>query len=87
MKKEIYYSNRTANVSWLSSRLESKGPQPCKGKILGFANSPVDQPYKKVEVGKEKFEKIVENASVTQQDHLVEDLLDFLKWRERHVLH
>ncbi|XP_033215965.1 transport and Golgi organization protein 2 isoform X2 [Belonocnema kinseyi] len=76
---------KTANVAWLSSRLESKGPQSCNGNIFGFGNSPVDQPYKKVEVGKEKFKKIVENTSVTQQSHLVENLLDFLKWRERHL--
>lgn len=76
---------QNAKVTWLSSPLNSKGPQRCDERILGFGNSPVDQPYKKVSVGKEKFESIVKNASISEQDILIQDLLQFLKWKERHL--
>ncbi|KAK2582684.1 hypothetical protein KPH14_004958 [Odynerus spinipes] len=75
----------TADVHYLSSSSKSKGPEICQNDILGFGNSEIECPYKKVKVGKEKFSNIVHNAKSSQQDHLIEDLLKFLKSKERHL--
>lgn len=67
----------------VSSALDSSSPQNCKEEILGFGNSGLEQPYKKVEVGKEMFKKIVENASTSDQENLVQSLMQFLKCKEK----
>jgi uncharacterized protein with NRDE domain len=51
--------------------------------ILGFGNSGIEKPYKKVLAGKEKFEKIIQDASTLEQEHLIEDLIQFLKQEEK----
>lgn len=57
----------------------------CQNDILGFGNSPIECPYKKVEEGKKSFSSIVHNIKTSQQDELIENLLQFLKSRERHL--
>lgn len=52
-------------------------------KILGFGNSGIEKPYKKVLAGKGIFEKIVNKASTFQQEQLIEDLLKLLKREEK----
>ncbi|XP_043673050.1 transport and Golgi organization protein 2 [Vespula pensylvanica] len=75
----------TADVYYLSSSLNSSGPKMCQNDILGFGNSPIECPYKKVEEGKKSFSSIVHNIKTSQQDELIENLLQFLKSRERHL--
>lgn len=58
----------------------------CQDDILGFGNSPIECPYKKVEEGKKSFSSIVHNIKTSQQDELIENLLQFLKSRERYVI-
>lgn len=70
-------------MHYLSSQLDYPGPLTVREKILGFGNSGFEKPYKKVLVGKERFEKIVKNASTSEQDNLIEELLKFLKQDER----
>ncbi|XP_003701818.1 transport and golgi organization 2 [Megachile rotundata] len=74
-----------ANVHCLSSSINSIGPSLAEDSILGFSNSGLGVPYKKVEVGKEKFKSIVNNANVSKQTHLIEGLLKFLKSKEKHL--
>lgn len=75
----------TADVHYLNSSLKSSGLKVCHDTILGFGNSDFEYPYKKVEAGKEKFSAIVNDAKISQQDHLIESLLQFLKSKERYL--
>ncbi|XP_046824333.1 transport and Golgi organization protein 2 isoform X1 [Vespa crabro] len=75
----------TADVYYLSSSLNSSGPKICQDNILGFGNSTIECPYKKVEAGKESFSNIVHNIKTSDQDELIENLLQLLKSRERHL--
>lgn len=70
-------------VHYLTSALKSEGPVLCKEEVLGFGNSGLEVPYKKVEGGKEMFRNVVENAKVERQDQLIEDLITFLKSEKR----
>lgn len=72
-----------ANTHYLSSSVNSTGPKMCNGDIIGIGNSGIEHPYKKVEVGKEKFKHIVKNANVSTQNTLIEELINFLKSRKR----
>ncbi|XP_012288046.1 transport and Golgi organization protein 2 [Orussus abietinus] len=72
-----------ASINGLSSSDNSPGPQTFQDRVLGFGNSSFEHPFKKVEVGKEKFSNIVDNATVLEQDVLIKDLLHFLKSKER----
>ncbi|XP_043473640.1 transport and Golgi organization protein 2 isoform X1 [Leptopilina heterotoma] len=81
----VLFELANANVRWLSSPSDMKAPQTSEEKILGFGNSPFDQPYKKVQVGKETFEILVKNASVKDQQQLIQNLLEFLKCSDRHL--
>lgn len=74
-----------ASVYYLTSSEGSEGPRICEDNILGFGNSMMDQPYKKVQAGKEKFKRIIENATISKQDSLIKDLLEFLKEKESHL--
>lgn len=74
-----------ANVDCLSSSSKSTGPFSCEDTVLGFSNSGFDIPYKKVERGKEKFKNIVTNVKVSNQAELIENLLKFLKSKERYL--
>lgn len=79
----IFFSN--ANVHYLSSCPKCTGPKICNDKILGVGNSGIDYPYKKVEVGKQHFERIIQSADVSKQDELISELISFLKSREKYV--
>lgn len=81
----ILLNLRNANVHCLSSSINSKGPSLVQDSILGFGNSGLDVPYKKVEVGKERFKNIIKNATVSKQTDLIEKLLTFLKSKEKHL--
>lgn len=74
-----------ANVHYLSSSINSIGPSLAEDSILGFGNSGLDVPYRKVEVGKERFKSIINNAKASKQTDLIEDLLTFLKSKEKHL--
>lgn len=63
--------------------MDYPGPLKIKEKISGFGNSGFEKPYKKVLMGKERFEKIVNEASTSKQESLIEDLLQLLKQEER----
>ncbi|XP_076646390.1 transport and golgi organization 2 [Halictus rubicundus] len=74
-----------ANVNCLSSSRESTGPFTSQDTVLGFSNSNFEIPFKKVEGGKEKFKSIVNNAVVSKEADLIEELLKFLKSKERYL--
>ncbi|XP_058794748.1 transport and Golgi organization protein 2 [Phymastichus coffea] len=76
---------RRSDVCYVSSEKGHRGPQILQDKILGFGNSGIETPYKKVLAGKEKFEKLVTNATNSQQNQLIEMLLQFLKQEERYL--
>lgn len=57
----------------------------CQDDVLGFGNSTIECPYKKVEAGKERFSSIVHNIKTSEQDELIENLLQLLKSRERYM--
>lgn len=61
------------------------GPSSEQNSILGFSNSGLNVPYKKVEIGKERFKNIVSDAKVSTQTELIEDLLTFLKSKEKYT--
>lgn len=71
------------NVHYLTSALKSEGPVLCSDNVLGFGNSGLEVPYKKVEGGKEMFRNIIENAKVERQEELIEELIKFLKSKKR----
>ncbi|KAI4497044.1 hypothetical protein M0802_007790 [Mischocyttarus mexicanus] len=75
----------TADVYYLSSSLNSSEPKICQDNVLGFGNSSMECPYKKVEVGKDKFASIVSNVKTSQQDDIIENLLELLKLKEKHL--
>ncbi|XP_076664224.1 transport and golgi organization 2 isoform X2 [Andrena cerasifolii] len=74
-----------ADVNYLSSSTNSEGPSSTQNTILGFSNSGLDVPYKKVEAGKEIFTSIVSNAQVSKQTDLIEKIIKFLKLKKRHL--
>ncbi|XP_011143841.1 transport and Golgi organization 2 homolog isoform X2 [Harpegnathos saltator] len=74
-----------ANVHYLNSCVECTGPMMCNSDIIGIGNSGIDYPYKKVETGKEEFKVIVKNADISNQNNLIEKLVNFLKSKERHL--
>ncbi|XP_071861672.1 transport and golgi organization 2 [Bombus fervidus] len=76
---------QNADVKYLSSSHNSTGPNSSQDNILGFGNSGLDIPYKKVEVGKEIFKNIVKDIKVSRQMTLIEELLKFLKSKERYL--
>lgn len=77
---------RNADVNYLSSAVNSTGPSSNQDAILGFSNSGLGVPFKKVEVGKEIFRSIVNDAKVQKQADLIEELIKFLKLKEKYVL-
>jgi len=76
---------RSSDVYYLSSELEYSGPKVLKDNILGFGNSGMEKPYQKVLAGKDRFKNLVDNASISQQEQLIEDLIQLLKQEERHL--
>lgn len=74
-----------ADVNYLSSSQTSTGPGVARENILGFGNSGLNVPFKKVEAGKDAFKTIISGAKVSKQTELVEKLLTFLKSKERHL--
>ncbi|XP_011498385.1 PREDICTED: transport and Golgi organization protein 2 [Ceratosolen solmsi marchali] len=76
---------RSSSVYYLNSLLNFPGPMRISDKTLAFGNSGIEKPYKKVSIGKENFEKIVNDASTLQQEQLIENLIQFLKLEERHL--
>ncbi|KAG7203735.1 hypothetical protein KM043_013763 [Ampulex compressa] len=74
-----------ANVHYLSSCEKSTGPLTYENDVLAFGNSGTECPYRKVEKGKEKFNNIIKGAKVSEQDNLIEELLKFLKSKERYL--
>ncbi|CAD1475494.1 unnamed protein product, partial [Heterotrigona itama] len=76
---------QNADINYLSSSHNSTGPNSSQDNILGFGNSGLDIPYRKVEVGKKMFENIVKNVKVSKQTRLIEELLKFLKSKERYL--
>ncbi|KOC69757.1 Uncharacterized protein C22orf25 [Habropoda laboriosa] len=76
---------KNADINYLSSSKTSTGPCSTQDSILGFGNSGLDVPYKKVEVGKEIFKNIVNNVKVSEQTNLIDKLLTFLKSEKRYL--
>lgn len=74
---------RTCDVHYISSIANFPGAKTVNEKILGFGNSGMENPYQKVLAGKEKFEKIVDTATTSQKEVLIEDLMQLLKQEER----
>lgn len=75
-----------ADVHYLNSSPRSVGPVIYRNTTaLGFGNSEIECPYKKVEVGKEQFLNIVRDIKITQQDNLIENIMQLLKSKERHL--
>ncbi|XP_076230899.1 transport and golgi organization 2 [Calliopsis andreniformis] len=74
-----------AGVYYLSSAVNSTGPCSSQDTVLGFSNSGLGVPFKKVEVGKEIFRNIVNNAKVPNQSDLIEELIQFLKLKDKHL--
>ncbi|XP_029664974.1 transport and Golgi organization protein 2 [Formica exsecta] len=72
-----------ANTYCLNSDARSTGPKMCDNDIIGIGNSGIEHSYKKVEVGKEEFKCIVQNANVSKQNTLIEELINFLKSRTK----
>ncbi|GAB1859026.1 hypothetical protein CAJAP_00013 [Camponotus japonicus] len=70
---------KNANTYYLSSDARSTGPKMCDSDIIGIGNSGIDHSYKKVEVGKKEFKQIVQNANISKQNILIEELINFLK--------
>ncbi|XP_026671672.1 transport and Golgi organization protein 2 homolog [Ceratina calcarata] len=91
-KKQIYnpfvlvlVNLLTADVNYLSSSETSTGPDLAQENILGFSNSGLNIPFKKVEAGKEMFKTIIKDTKVSKQTDLIEKLLTFLKSKERYL--
>ena len=57
----------------------------------GISNSVYDKPWRKVEYGKEAFSRVLtQNTSLSQQDHLQEELMNMLndttQWGEHLII-
>ncbi|XP_017763714.1 PREDICTED: transport and Golgi organization protein 2 homolog [Eufriesea mexicana] len=76
---------RNADVYYLSSSQNSTGHILGQDNVLGFSNSGLDIPYRKVDIGKEIFKNIIKNVKVANQTNLIEELLTFLKSKERYL--
>ncbi|XP_012269731.2 transport and Golgi organization protein 2 [Athalia rosae] len=74
-----------ADVSVLCSAQDSSGLQKCSDDILGLGNSAIDQPFTKVRNGKKKFRNIIRGMTTGEQDKMIENLLEFLTWDEKHL--
>ncbi|XP_025995775.1 transport and Golgi organization protein 2 isoform X2 [Solenopsis invicta] len=72
-----------ANVHYLSSCTKSIGPKICNSDVIGIGNSGLNHPYKKVEVGKEEFKRIIQGVDTAKQDDLIDKLIYFLKSKKR----
>ena len=78
--------HRNSDICYLSSIQNFPGPITIDKEFLGFGNSGTEEPYQKVLVGEQRFEKLLHDAKVSQQEELIEDLIDFLKQEERYVI-
>lgn len=58
----VQYFSSNANTHYLSNGANSTGPKMCNSDIIGVGNGGLEHPYKKVEVGKEEFKRIVQNC-------------------------
>ncbi|XP_011305147.1 transport and Golgi organization 2 homolog [Fopius arisanus] len=77
---------KTADVSFISSSRSCQGPQlSVTDTILGFGNTSVETPYKKVINGKEQFRQIVTDPKIVNENVLIEKLIQFLKSNEQHL--
>ncbi|XP_024939940.1 transport and Golgi organization 2 homolog isoform X2 [Cephus cinctus] len=83
----ILINLRTAAVYYLNSSENSPGHVVCQDNVIGFGNSLLDTPLKKVEAGKKWFQKIVENVTVSNEESLIEDLIKLLGNREKYILY
>ncbi|XP_043486468.1 transport and Golgi organization 2 homolog [Polistes fuscatus] len=75
----------TTDVYYLNSSSSSLGPKMCQDDVIGIGNSLMECPYKKVQVGKEKFASIVSNVKISQKNDIIKNLLELLKLQERHL--
>lgn len=51
---------------------------------LGFGNSPIETPYKKVENGCKRFQEVIDKYNNTKyKDELIKQLVDLLKWNHK----
>lgn len=55
-----------------------------KEQYIGFSNSPLDTPLKKVIAGQERFYTVINDYKDEKKEVLVEKLMDLLKWDEKH---
>ncbi|XP_014204854.1 transport and Golgi organization protein 2 [Copidosoma floridanum] len=76
---------RSSDVYYLSSEFNCSGQKTLHDDVLGFGNSSIERPYQKVLIGKDRFKKIIDNASTIRQEQLIEDLIRLLKQEERHL--
>ncbi|KAG5683900.1 hypothetical protein PVAND_013159 [Polypedilum vanderplanki] len=70
--KTYFTSNSTQSVVKLNDN------------FIGASNSPVDTPLKKVIEGKKRFQKIIENSRNKSEKDLIEELINLLKWEDKH---
>lgn len=77
-----FFSN--ADVHYLSSA-KCTGPKKIYDDVIGIGNSGLDNPYKKVEIGKEEFKYIVQDVDISKQDDLIEKLIHFLKSEKKYA--
>ncbi|XP_071574385.1 transport and Golgi organization protein 2 isoform X1 [Temnothorax nylanderi] len=81
----VLFNLNNADVHYLSS-IKSTGPKKiCNSDIIGIGNGGLDHSYKKVEVGKEEFKHVVQDADISKQDDLIEKLIHFLKSRKKYL--
>lgn len=71
--KSIFTNNATKDLKILNA-----------GDVVGISNSPIDSPLKKVEAGKEKFRKIIQDYGNKNKDVLIDELMNLLQCKERY---
>ncbi|XP_036145767.1 transport and Golgi organization protein 2 homolog isoform X2 [Monomorium pharaonis] len=79
----VLFNLNNADVHYLSSCTKNAGHKICNSDIIGIGNSGLSHPYKKVEVGKEYFKRIVQDVDTSKQDDLIDKLIQFLKSKKR----
>lgn len=75
------------NSDEIKASYVSNTPKTSNVLPLGFAglgNSPMDAPFRKVDVGTEQFKKILESHKESERDELVNALMDLLKSDIKH---
>ncbi|XP_014224790.1 transport and Golgi organization protein 2 [Trichogramma pretiosum] len=76
---------KSCDIFYLSSEENYPGPKKIDKSILGCGNSGLETPYQKVLFGEKQFKNIVKDAKTSDQQRLMEDLIELLKSTKRHL--